>query len=154
MNTKNLKNIKGMRYKIWNKYKIYKICKSNKFENSKNKIIFKNYKKCKNHDTDVHCALQFAVCTWITPPPGPLELNRKCSGKLSSLASQSIITVSSSVHAGLAVYENIFIWKKGDSRCNVKVRTTLVVECGKALHLIRTLKTYSCAEFSWDFDSK
>jgi hypothetical protein len=37
--------------------------------------------------------------SWMTPPPAPVERNR--CGRSSRWASQSIITVSSSVQAGL-----------------------------------------------------
>lgn len=40
--------------------------------------------------------------TWITPPPSPASPARNASGSCSIFPSQSIITVSSSVHAGLA----------------------------------------------------
>lgn len=44
-----------------------------------------------------------ALClTWITPPPSPASPARNASGSCSIFPSQSIITVSSSVHAGLA----------------------------------------------------
>lgn len=40
--------------------------------------------------------------TWITPPPSPASPARNASGSCTIFPSQSIITVSSSVHAGLA----------------------------------------------------
>lgn len=40
--------------------------------------------------------------TWITPPPSPASPAKNASGSFSIFPSQSIITVSSSVHAGLA----------------------------------------------------
>lgn len=44
----------------------------------------------------------FPHLTWITPPPSPALPAKKASGNSSIFPSQSIITVSSSVHAGLA----------------------------------------------------
>ena len=41
----------------------------------------------------------------MTPPPWPLLSNRNSSGRLSILPSQSMVTISSSVQAGLAIHE-------------------------------------------------
>ena len=59
----------------------------------------------------------------MTPPPGPLELNKKCSGRASIFASQSIVTVSSSVQAGLADCER----KRDLQFDNGSIYTVLVV---------------------------
>lgn len=41
--------------------------------------------------------------TWITPPPVPPQPDKNTAGKSNIFPNQSIITTSSSVHAGLAI---------------------------------------------------
>jgi hypothetical protein len=63
--------------------------------------------------------------TWMTPPPFPPVEARNSLGNSSIFPSQSIITTSSSVHAGLA------IWIK---------QVLLISKLTDTLHYIKTLK--------------
>ena len=65
--------------------------------------------------------------TWMTPPPLPPD--RNCSGSCNAFPSQSIITTSSSVHAGLAIYKQL---KLGMSQNSVDKKND--IECFCCIH--------------------
>lgn len=65
------------------------------------------------------------------PPPSELEPFRRSEGRPMALASQSIITISSSVHAGLVVcfvQRNELVWFKKSSYTVKKIIKRKVVE--------------------------
>lgn len=59
---------------------------------------------CRSHASPKAALLHPPHLTWITPPPSPDFPAKNASGSSSIFPSQSIITVSSSVHAGLAAW--------------------------------------------------
>lgn len=63
---------------------------------------------------------------WMTPPPGPSEQLRNCSGKFKNLPSQSMTITSNSVAAGLQ------IWKFRKDKVNWSVSTK---RCCRAMDL-------------------
>ncbi len=66
--------------------------------------------------------------TWMTPPPLPPD--RNCSGSCNAFPSQSIITTSSSVHAGLAIYKQLKLGRCEFCRQKVTLNVaTAFIQC-------------------------